>query len=109
MIHISIVVSTVSRTIENTLHRVDTEFATEAEAKAWRDRLDQWIVALPDPLTAGQPREPVDRATQLALELPAILGGRDPGLFGRWYVDPEGEAAIVDRRPYDWTRLDVAA
>jgi hypothetical protein len=107
-LHVSVIVSSQSRTIENTHLRVEAPLEP-ALALAYRVEIDQWLAAMPDPKLAGTwqlpVREiPVDKASQIAVQLPQILHGRDPNLFSPYYEDPEHEAALIDKRPYDWTR-----
>lgn len=103
---VSVIVTEQSQILESTLLRSDIPLDRE-EAIAHRAELEQWLEMLPIP---GQQRRelPVDGATELAIKLPQILGSRDPALFGQYYLDPEGDASFIERRPYDWTRLEVA-
>lgn len=105
-LHISVIVSRRTQFLESKLLTVDETFDDPHQALAYRAELEHWLTQIPDPLTAGQPKpQPVDPTTLLALELPAILGGRDPRLFTEFYEDRESEAALIERRPYDGERL----
>lgn len=106
-IYVSIVVTENSRTLENTILRSEIPLDRELAIR-YRDDLDEWLELLPG---VGQPKQELtpDKATLLALELPQILGERNPELFSPYYLDPEGDAALIERRPYDWTRLEEVA
>lgn len=102
--HISVIVTRQSRIVESRLLSIQESFPTADSSVEFRDDIDKWLELAPIP---GQPmREiPTDPASILALELPLILAGRDPALFGPYYIDPEGDLARIEHRPYDVERL----
>lgn len=103
---ISVIVTQQSDILENKLLQIDTTFDSAEDANAHRDELEQWLDNVPIP---GQEKRSVivDRASLLAARLPEIILARDPHIFGPYYHDPEGDAAIVERRPYDWAQLEM--
>lgn len=112
LIYISLIVSNDTKLIKNELLRMDVP-VDPTEADQYLEELDIWIAARP---VYGQkefvlPEAPVyvapptDEATQLAARLPQILGKRDPFIFGDHDFDLESEASILERRPYDGSRL----
>ena len=105
MIYVSVIVTEQSHLLENTLVRLDLPLEKE-EATAYRAELEEWLEMRPIP---GQPKYEVivDQASLLALELPHILHKRDSRVFGRYYIDPEGDLSHIEKRPYDWTRSEV--
>lgn len=100
-IHVSVVVMEQSRVLESELLREEIPLLTE-EADEFRENLKKWLGEFPSP---GQPRQDVDRASELAVELGQILRPRDPLTFSEFYVDREGDTAMIERRPYNWANL----
>lgn len=112
LIYVSLIVSNDTTLIKNELLRMDVPL-DPAEADEYLEELDKWIAARP---VYGQkefvlPEEPVyvapptDAATLLAARLPQILGKRDPFIFAEHDFDFESEASVIERRPYDGSRL----
>lgn len=105
--HISVIVTRQSRIVESRLLSIQESFPTADASVEFRDEIDKWLELAPIP---GQPMHefPTDQASLLALELPHILGSRDPALFSPYYLDREGDLSRIEHRPYDWTRLEIA-
>lgn len=104
-INVSVIVTEQSRILENNLLQVDVPLFKD-DADEFHENLKKWLGEIPEPGVV-KVETPIDQATLLAVELPHILHGRDPELFGRYYVDKEGDTALVEHRPYDWAQLEV--
>lgn len=103
-VHISVVVSRHSRIIESTLLSIQETVGTLEEAAAFQHELDLWMEARPG---NGKPIIETDLTTKLADQLFDILE-RDPEVFGPFYDDFEHRSSMIERRPYDIERLEVA-
>lgn len=103
---ISVIVTQETQIIENKLLQIDTSFDSAWDAAQHRDELEKWLDEFPIP---GQEKRSivVDRASLLAARLPEIIQARDPDVFGPYFSDPEGDLAVIERRPYDWANLEM--
>lgn len=103
-IHVSVIVTEESRILSSELLREEIPVLA-SEVDEFRENLKKWMGDFPTP---GMKKEKVDQVSELASELGVILQPRDPEIFGVYYHDREGDAAMIDGRPYDWANLEVA-
>lgn len=100
---VTVIVTEESRILSSDILREEIPMLAH-EADEFRENLKKWLGEFPTP---GTKKDEVDRVSELAVELSTILTPRDPIAFGPHYMDKEGEAAIIDHRPYDWANLEV--